>query len=58
MRNGRWEVLFGRLTSAKDTFFAYHHAVRVPRLPELVATEHLHFEVHTDGTISWRRAEP
>ena len=45
---------FDSLPSETDVFMVLR---RYPRLPELIATEHYHYEIRLDGTILWRRAK-
>jgi hypothetical protein len=47
-------VLTADLPQDSDVFLVL---TRRPLKPELIATEHFDYEIHTDGTISWRYGE-
>lgn len=52
---GMHTVVTANVPQDSDVFLVL---VRQPPKPELIATEHYHYQIHIDGTITWRPARP
>ena len=52
---GAHTVVTGDVPQDSDVFLVL---TRQPQKPEVIGTQHYHYQIHVDGTITWRPARP